>query len=225
MSAIALFRRVFYAALLAGLCAGTVAWATRQITTMPLIQQAEKYEQATTVGHDHGAEGWQPADGPERILFTLAADLLTGIAFALILGAAVTIGGAPIGWRSGLIWGLAGFAAFSLAPALGLPPDLPGSEAAALPARQAWWTATVALTAGGLALARFAPHPVFYIAAAILIALPHLIGAPQPQTHGHAAPDELVRQFAITVLLTNALFWLALGAATGFLHRRMGATT
>ena len=222
MGAIGLFRRVFYIALLAGLCAGTVAWAARQIGTVPLIQQAETYEQAAAPGHDHNAEGWQPAEGLERTLFTLAADVLTGIAFALLLGAALIISGVIIDWRAGVVWGLAGFAVFSLAPALGLPPDLPGTEAAALHARQLWWLATAALTAAGLATARFAPHRAWLIAAAALIALPHIIGAPQPDTHQHAAPDALARQFVIAVLLTNAVFWVALGAMTGFLHQRAG---
>lgn len=217
---IGLFRRVFYVALLAGLCAGTVAWAARQIGTVPLILQAESYEHTASPSHDHAAKGWQPADGLERTLITLGADVLTGIAFALLLGAALIISGVIIDWRAGMVWGLAGFAVFSLAPALGLPPDLPGTESAALPARQLWWLATVALTAAGLAMARFASHRAWLVAAVVLIALPHVIGAPQPDAHQHAAPDALVRQFVVAVLLTNAVFWVALGAATGYLHQR-----
>jgi len=51
----------------------------------------------------------------------------------------------------------AGFVAFSLAPAAGLPLGLPGMAAAALEARQIWWVCTVAATAAGLALLAFPP--------------------------------------------------------------------
>ena len=32
---------------------------------------------------------------------------------------------ASLSWRQGLFWGFAGFAVFTLAPGLGLPPELP----------------------------------------------------------------------------------------------------
>ena len=38
--------------------------------------------------------------------------------------------------RVGIIWGLAGFIAVHFAPAIGLPPELPGSSAADVGARQ-----------------------------------------------------------------------------------------
>jgi hypothetical protein len=60
-----------------------------------------------------------------------------------------------VNWRQGLIWGLGGFVAFNLASALGLPPDLPGTEVASLEARQIWWLATVVLTSVGLAMLVF----------------------------------------------------------------------
>ena len=41
--------------------------------------------------------------------------------------------------RTGLAFGVAGFIAVALAPALGLPPEIPGSGAAELGARQTWW--------------------------------------------------------------------------------------
>ncbi len=47
----------------------------------------------------------------------------------------------------GLLWGLAGFVVFVLAPNFGLPPELPGMQAGDLMQRQIWWLATVVLTA------------------------------------------------------------------------------
>lgn len=237
MSALTLFRRLFLAALLAGLCAGLVGWAARQAIVVPLILQAEVYEQAAhdaaghaAHGHDDAAE-WRPADGAERLLFTLATDVLAAIAFALLLASAVHLSGTPIdAWR-GLAWGCGGYVAVCLAPSLSLPPELPGTESGALLARQVWWAFTVLATAAGLLLARFAPRfaPRFawYGVAVVLVLLPHLIGAPAAATdgHGHGPPAELARRFVAAVLIANALLWAVLGAATGYLQRRVAAAS
>lgn len=212
---IALFRRLFLASLLAGLVAGGIGWAARQVVAVPIILWAEAHEHADGApGHAHAAEdaGWKPAEGWPRAAFTLLTDILAGIAFALLLGAAMFAAGGARGWRDGVGWGFAGFLVFSFAPALGLPPELPGVEAAALPARQAWWLLTVSLTALGLAVARFGAHPARYALAAALLAAPHIWGAP------HAAGDgghaDMARAFVVLALLSNAIFWCALGAAS-----------
>ena len=85
-----LFRPVFFAALLAGLIAGTVATVLHHVVTVPLILQSETYETgganppAGHAEHDHEAEAWAPEDGAERIAYTLGADLLTGIAYSIL---------------------------------------------------------------------------------------------------------------------------------------------
>ena len=63
---------------------------------------------------------------------TAAANLVTAIGFGLLLVAASEFAGGITGWRQGLVWGLAGFAIFTLAPGLGLPPELPAMPAAEL---------------------------------------------------------------------------------------------
>ncbi|TJW23186.1 MAG: cobalt transporter, partial [Mesorhizobium sp.] len=80
----------------------------------------------------------------------VVASVVTGIGFALILVAASEFAGGIGNWRQGLFWGLAGFAVFTLAPNLGLPPELPAMPAPDLAQRQIWWTATVVATAAGL---------------------------------------------------------------------------
>src|SRR5947209_9951855 len=122
----AVFRRLVFAALCAGLLSGVFAAAAHQFGTVPLILQAETYEQqamlaalaarahADAAHHEAADEGWTPADGIERSLYTLAADLLAAIGFALLLAAGLTLRGGPVSWRDGLFWGLAGFAAFTL---------------------------------------------------------------------------------------------------------------
>lgn len=225
------FRRLFLVALLAGALTGGLSHLAHQVGTVPVILAAETFEStpapahahdhaAATPAHSHDAEAWAPEDGAERTLYTLLADVLTGIAYALILTAAFALRGGPVGWRQGLFWGLAGFATFTLAPGLGLPPELPGTEAAPLLARQGWWAATALLTGGGLAVLAFARHAGWALLAVAMIALPHLVGAPQPLEHAAAAPEDLTRRFVVAVTVTSFLFWAVLGGSAGWLYAR-----
>ncbi len=229
----AAFRRLVYAALCAGLLSGIVAAGAHQIGTVPLILEAETYEEAAqprtaqthahplAAGHENSANGGVPETAIERALYTLAADLLTAIGFALLLAAGFTLRGGTVTWREGLFWGLAGFATFTVAPGLGLPPEIPGAAVAPLVERQLWWLATAASTGCALALFAFTRRPRYAILAAILIVLPHLYGAPQPAEHAvAAAPDALAHRFAVAATLVSFLFWAALGASTGYFYRR-----
>src|SRR5215472_11468172 len=219
----AVFRRLVFAALGAGLLAGVFAAVAHQISTVPLILQAETYEKPLLHGAaaDHPSDtAWEPENGVERAAYTLLADALTGIGFALLLAAGLTMSGGEIGWRQGLLWGLAGFATFTLAPGLGLPPQLPGTEAAPLLQRQLWWVTTAAATGGGLALLAFTRRAPWAALAAILIVLPHLYGAPQLAEPGSAAPEALTRQFIESIVVASFLFWFVLGTSTGYFYSR-----
>lgn len=229
-----IFRNVVFVAALAGLLAGLVMTAMQTAFTVPLILEAEAYEgageeetAAAEEGHDHGAAGhshgdeaWMPADGLERTFYTALAAIVTGIGFALLLVVASEFAGGIAGWRQGLFWGFAGFSVFTLAPGLGLPPELPGMPAADLFARQAWWIGVVIATAGGLALIALTRSAVLAVLGAALIVLPHVIGAPQPESHDTLVPADLHHSFVVAVTVTNLVFWLALGAAVGVLRPR-----
>jgi cobalt transporter subunit CbtA len=228
---IASFRHLVFAALCAGLLTGLLTTAAHQIGTVPLILQAEVYEQAPAagtadhhprVGHEHpAAPEWEPEGWTERALYTCLADILTAIGFGLLLTAGFALRGGVTNWRDGLFWGLAGFATFTLAPCLGLPPELPGSEAAPLLQRQLWWLAAAGSTGLGLALLAFTQRAGWAVLGAALLIVPHVYGAPQPNEHtGNAAPEALVRQFAVAVTVISLLFWLSLGAASGYFYRR-----
>lgn len=232
-----LFRNVFFVAAISGIFAGVVLAALQSFATVPLILQAEVYENAgghehaappaengkaaAVEEHEHGEEGWAPADGFERFAYNVLANVVSGIGFALLLVAASEFAGGIGGWRQGLFWGFAGFAIFTLAPGLGLAPELPAMPAADLFDRQVWWIGTAAATAAGLALIVFRRDPVSAIIGAALIAAPHIIGAPQPATYDSPIPEELHQRFVVMVTLTNLAFWLALGAAAGFLRTRL----
>jgi cobalt transporter subunit CbtA len=234
----AFFRRLFLVAALAGLAAGVLVTLAQEFGTTSLILEAEKYETAgataeaasdtATVAettHEHAAaaaEEWAPADGIERTGFTLLANVITGVGFALLLVAAYALRGGEMDWRKGLYWGLAGFATFTLAPGLGLSPELPGTQAAELLDRQIWWVATAAATAAGLALIFFGRQALWALAGIILIVLPHVYGAPQPTEFGALAPASLEKQFVVAVVVTSLLFWAALGSLSGHLYKRFG---
>ena len=232
-----LFRNAVFTAAVAGLLAGLIPAALQTYATVPLILQAEAFENASEPAHDHGAasteaapaeaaphdhdeEAWAPADGFERFAYSLAVNVVSGIGFALLLVAASELAGGISNWRKGVIWGLAGFAVFTLAPGLGLPPELPAMPAADLFARQVWWVGTVAATAAGLALIAFRGSAPLSILGVALIVLPHIIGAPQPETHESPVPDGLHHQFVVAVTVTNLIFWVALGGIVGLVRQR-----
>jgi cobalt transporter subunit CbtA len=226
------FRNIVFAAALAGLIAGLFVTIAHTVGTVPIILKAETYEKAAengaapatnadaaTAEHHHDAEAWRPTDGFERTAFTVLADVLTGIAFGLLLTAAYALRGRAMDWRQGLFWGLAGFATFTLAPGLGLPPEVPGTESAPLLDRQIWWVATAMATAGGLALIFFTRSIALTVLGAGMIALPHIYGAPQPAEYKSLVPEGLAHSFAVAVVVTSFLFWLVLGSLTGVFYR------
>src|SRR5262249_31984720 len=107
----------------------------------------------------------------------------------------------------------------TLAPAIGLPPELPGGGAGPLVARQLWWLMTVLSTGAALAFAVFGRRTVYIAIAVVLLAFPHLVGAPAPEGEA-AVPAALVQRFAVVWTVPSLLFWLVLGPATGHFYRR-----
>ena len=226
------FRSIVFTAALAGLLAGVLLTVLQQLGTMPLIARAETYGQApappttASIGHAHdhaGGGAWAPQDGLERTGFTLLANIVTGVAFALLLVAGLALAGRPVDWRQGLLWGIGGFAVFALAPSFGLPPELPGMAAAPLGPRQVWWAATAIATAAGLGLLAFRREPLWVVVAVTLLVAPHLVCAPEPGDHTTLVPEGLARQFVVTAVVTSFLFWLALGVLSAVLFARFAA--
>jgi cobalt transporter subunit CbtA len=232
------FRSIVFSAALAGLIVGVVISIAQFFGTVPLIQQSEVYERKAAAGtppaaheqagaahdhdktHSHDSE-WEPEEGFQRNAFTVAANILTAIGFALLLTGVYAIRGRHVTWREGLLWGLAGFVVFTAAPGLGLPPELPGMPVADLTARQTWWIATAAATAGGLCLLTLSRAAWSAVLGLALIALPHLIGAPlAPESHS-AVPAALSHRFIVVVTLTSLLFWALLGVATSVAFERI----
>lgn len=188
--------------------------------------------------HDHEAEAWAPGDGLERIAFTVLSNVLAAFGFALMMMTAMAIVvrqqvlaprrvTAKLDWRYGLLWGVAGYLVFFVAPSLGHPPEIPGMVSAPLGSRQAWWLLAAGSTAVGLAALAFVRSPWRW-SGLVLLALPHVLGAPESGMSPFVGfPAEMVtemarlsQQFVWATVLANGVFWLALGGLSGWAVQR-----
>ena len=231
-------KRMIASAMFAGVAAGLIAALLHFAFVQKYILLGEMYESGAmthfTGGGDHHAtetsiiepvaetghsHHHQPAGNTWQrngltalfmlILYTSYGLLLTaGFAFAESLGR-------KIGPAEGMLWGIAGFAAFQLAPAMGLAPELPGTIAADLGARQVWWWGTVIGTGAGIALLAYGRKTWMFVLAGALLALPHVIGAPEPEGYFGTAPPEVAAAFAARVLGVALVVWTCLGWLAG----------
>ena len=225
-----MIKRIAQTAGFTGLLAALLLTLLQSFWVAPLILQAETYEKPAAThahehdasampGHAHDADAWEPEDGWQRVLSTTGGNLVVAVGFALMLAGLYTLR-SPTRTSQGLLWGLAGYATFCLAPTLGLPPELPGTAAADLLQRQTWWITTAASTAVAIALVVFGKHWALKLLGAVILVIPHIVGAPQPIEHSSLAPEALETQFKIASQLTNLAFWLALGAISAWLFSR-----
>lgn len=229
--------RVLTVSLLAGFLAGLLIAALQHVTTTPLILKAETYETALRAaeaqqaafdggaklvlahsGHESGEHAeWKPEDGLQRTAFTALVTIATAIGFAALLLGGMIAAGDAIDERSALAWAACGFLAFGLVPAAGLAPELPGSAAAELVQRQAWWIATALVTAGGLFVFLRMEAPWLRALAVLAMLAPHVIGAPHPAAPESKVPAEIAAHFAALSLGIQAALWLVTGFAVGVL--------
>jgi cobalt transporter subunit CbtA len=218
----ATFRRIVFAAMISGALAGITLTVLQASEVVPLILEAETFEhpEGNGAGHEPPPD-WAPEDGWERTLYTALPNGGTGIGFALLLCALFSLR-ERVSVPQSALWGLAGFVVFYLNPALGLPPELPGTPAAPLSERQLWWLLTVLATAGGMALIVLNRQWYPKLAGGALLALPHLLGAPHAESGAALAPTDLARRFVFAATWTNGVFWLLLGSVSAWVFQRLG---
>jgi cobalt transporter subunit CbtA len=239
------FRRVVLCALLVGVCAGLIHSAVQRFQVVPIIAAAEVFESALEAAppshdhaaggtaHDHAADAWEPQAGIERTAWTVIANVLASIGFALVLVPAIAAWdrtrqgarGASIG--TGLLWGAAGWVCVYVWPALGLQPELPGEAGAPLAARQAWWVLAVACAAAGLSVLCLVRSPWRLLGLVLLplpfiIGVPHIDGSPFAPFSAEAATQmaALKARFLIATAIASGVHWLALGALSGVVVQR-----
>ncbi|UWR15240.1 CbtA family protein [Sulfitobacter sp. M368] len=220
--------RFIISAVFAGAAAGLLTGLLQLVFVQPVLLHAELYEGGDLV--HFGAEA--VSAHPELPGFDLMRDglsviftMLTYTGYALILIGAMSFAeerGTPITARWGILWGVAGFVAFHLAPGFSLAPEVPGVAAADVTARQIWWFATVGAAAVALWLIAFGRSPVMILIAAALLAAPHLVGAPEPDSFSGPVPTEIGALFAARALGVGLAAWVMLGAFAAYFWQREG---
>lgn len=213
-------QKLLTGAVFAGIAAGLIAAALQFYFVIPTLLEGELFESGARVHFsasgspqsDRGA----PSLGGEwgRHLMTVGFNIVTYVGFAFLMLASMALtemkGFTTITARSGIIWGLCGFIAIQLAPAIGLPPVLPGTIGAAVEARQAWWLGTLVSSGLGLWMIAFVRGPVALIGV-LLLAAPQFIGSPKLDAYWGVAPPELAAQFVTYSLGAAAVGWTCLG--------------
>ncbi len=242
-----MFRSLVLSACLIGVVLGLTMTAMQAVGVTPILLAAEQYEVSDDphasagghhahehhgqAGHHHDEAAWAPADGAERLFYTTLSNIFAGIGFSAILlvvmnqlrerGRLV-----PTAGRGLLVGGLCYLAVF-VAPSLGLPPEIPGTAAAALESRQLWWLATVVMAAAGLGLLILARGwrrglglPLLWVPYAWVPAHEGpLFSHPEPQAV--VALTELHHAFIWASGLTNLAFWLLAGLLCAIALKRL----
>lgn len=236
-----LFQRLIWAALAVALLVGSLQTLVQHTWAVPIILKAETFEDQKLsppeAAHDHAAhahdpaqpaaEAWAPENGAERSFWNWVANVLHGFGMALL---ALVVLSLWVGRRSADTprWALAlgvaaaGFLSLHLWPALGLPAEIPGMDAARLGSRQGWWL----LAAGGAAVAcgalAFGWGAWRWAAAVAGLAMPFVVGAPHIVADPLAGfgPEaqqvlrDLGRQFVWVTHAIAVSFWLSLGVVS-----------
>lgn len=219
-----MLKKLLTGALIAGVASGLIASALQFMFVIPLILEGELFESGARIHFGSGSPQ-SPAGSPglgndwSRHLMTVTFDVVTYTAYGLIITSLMAVAqrqGHLVNARRGAIWGLAGFIAVQLAPAIGLPPELPGTIAPEVLPRQIWWSATILATAVALWLFAFGKGWLPIAIGAVLILVPQLVGAPHLDTYWGVAAPELAAEFATRSLGFAAIGWTLLGAIAGY---------
>ena len=202
---------------------GLVLTGAQSFFVLPIIAEAESYEHAIDSGvssakNAESAHG-DAAHSHPRLVWTAISNIGLGIGFGLLMTAVLSFR-SRVSWREGLLWGIGGYATFFFAPALGLPPELPGTTLTALAPRQLWWLLAVTFTGIGLLLLSLGSPGWVKVIGVALLPVPHLVGVPWSESYSGAAPEALTSVFFVHTAIVNAIFWLLLGAVSALcLHR------
>jgi len=218
-----MFSRIMVSGLFAGAIAGIIAGFLQWYFVQPVLLHSELYETGILTHFDGSSNSAHPDleyIQPMRDGLSLIFSMLIYTGYALILIAAMTLrqqkSETTITFHQGIIWGVSGFFVMHLAPAISLPPEVPGAAAAELQPRQIWWFATTLLTAGGLWIIAFTEKVSSFIIGAALILVPHIFGAPEPDIFTGPAPTEIGALFASRALGVGLISWAILGVLSAF---------
>ena len=231
--------RLFTSAVFAGLIAGLIAVLLQFTLVEPLILEGEEYETGNkshfggvlVINEALEASGTEaaaePEEEPQNLLkrYSLAffTDFVVFVGWGLIMVAGFAAAerfGYKVTLKNALLWGIGGFVAVHMAPALGLPPELPGTPAAELELRQFWWLTTAISTALALSIFAFGQGILTVVIGLALLIAPHLIGAPHLNGYAGLAPPELSGEYVARSLAVSMAIWVVLGLAARYFWNR-----
>ncbi|MEP2714956.1 CbtA family protein [Pseudophaeobacter sp.] len=219
-----MFSRILTSALFAGAAAGVLIALLQFLFVQPVLLHAELYESGELVHFGGEAVSAHPDlpgffAEPVRDGLSIVFTMLTYTGYALVMVALMSMAegmGHAVTARTGILWGLAGFVTFHLAPGFTLAPEVPGVAAADVVSRQIWWTATVAAAGVAMWLIAFGGNLVSYAIAAALLLIPHLVGAPEPDSFSGPVPTEIGALFAARAFGVGLAAWTLLGCFAGY---------
>lgn len=223
-----MFKNLLLVGLLAGVLSGSLLTLLQAVTVIPLIHQAEQYEnQLTVMGgetgqhrHDGPVKEWGPANGWERFAFTWFANVSIAAGFGLMMAGIMSLH-PPKSWTQAVLFGVAGYYAFFLAPAFLLPPELPGSDSSHLQSRQVIWLYTVVVSLVSMALVGFSTRPWLRLLGLVSLAPPFLLFTQEDVRYSVPVPSELIEQFTRMTAVTNALLWATIGLSVRWLFLKV----
>ncbi len=210
-----MLRHILTTALLAGAAAGVTAGLLHLVFLQNILLLAETFET--------GSERAPFALLTMRNALTVMVMVVLYCGYGLILAALMAYRGQAgdrVDVRAGLLWGIAGFAVVTLAPAFSLPAQLPGATETDLAMRQIWWVIFVLSAAGGVWILVYGKTPGQGAVAALLLVGPHLVGPLLPDVLTGSAPMELAALFTARSLGVGLLAWIVLGVVAGAVWRR-----
>jgi cobalt transporter subunit CbtA len=221
-----MFTKIFSSALLSGATAGLITGLLQLAFVQPVLLHAELYETGQLV-HFGGQvvdaaqdiANFDPMRDGLSIMFTMAVY----VGYALILTAAIAfaeVHGNEVSVRHGFLWGVAGFVAVQVAPGFTLAPEVPGVAAADVYTRQLWWFSTVGAAAIAMWLIAFGKSWFVWGFAIVLLVVPHVFGAPQPEIFVGPVPPEIGALFAARVFGVGFTAWTLTGLFTCYFWKR-----
>ena len=221
-----MFQRFLITSLFAGAAAGLIAGILQLIFVQPVLLHAELYEGGELV--HFGAEAISahpdlPGFDAVRDGLSVVFTMLTYTGYTLMLVALLSIAeeqGAQIDGRTGILWGIAGFVTFHFATGLSLSPEVPGVAAADVGVRQIWWWGAVIAAGIAMWLIAFGRNWTMWGVAVILLAAPHVIGAPEPDAFAGSVPTELGALFAARAFGVGFASWVLVGSFAGYFWKR-----
>jgi len=227
-----MIKKFILISLLSGFISALGLTALQLFNTIPLILEAEKYENNNLINYDTSKQiinknhieddekyQWFPENGFERTIYTFISNFVLSVGFSLIL-LSVYLYINSITIIKGIFTGFIGYLVFFLLPNMGLPAELPGTVASSLDNRQIWWIGTVVISFVGFTIIFFNKNKVLRIVAIFLILLPHIITAPHALIHAGRAPYEMLKHFEINSTITNGIFWIILSFVTIILFKK-----